>query len=247
MLLRFAKAAEDTARSAEDFELWKKWDAGGRKPADIRPLLRRFDPMIRSHAATYMDKGLMVPPAAIMAEYKKQLFHALNTYDPKAGASLGTHVYTNLKAVSRFIAKHQNIARIPETRIFDIGKMRQVSSELEDRLGRAPTTREIAKAMGRREKDVVTLRKELRKDLSESAFRADITKRRVGGVRQAIDFTRAELTGRDLAVLDGLLKGIPSTTLAKRLKTSKATVSRSKAFVTEKLRANLQKYGEACE
>ena len=230
------------SRAQEDLELWKKWNEGGRKPEDTRMLMQRFSPLLYKKTSQFQNRGMIIPPAAINTEAKKLLLEGLKTYDPNKGASLSTHLFTNMHGINRFVAKHQNIARIPETRIFDIGRMQRTKSVLEENLGREPTAGEIAKRLKMRVKDIETLQKELRRDLRLANFSPDMATRKPSPVRQAILYATHDLDKRDQRVLNELLAGRGVTDIAKKLKTSKATVSRSKARISEKLKKYISEF-----
>jgi len=232
----------DVERAREDLELWKRWDSGGRKPADVKPLLVRFNPMINDRARIYLDKGMMIPPAAIKAEHRKQFMRAVETYDPKKGASLGTHVFSTLRASSRFITTNQNIARIPETRIFDIGDLKRATSTLDARLDREPTPKELAGYLRWNIGDVVRLQKENRRDLRASKFPVDVNVHRPSAVPAALKFVRRDLEPRDRKVLDAVMKGRKIREIAKMRGTgmgSPSAVARSKARIAKRLETYL--------
>ena len=201
----FEKLA-DAERSATDTALWTAWDEGGRKPSAAKPILDRFRPMIADRARIYMDKGLMIPPAAIMAEHQKQFMRAMETYDPNRGASLGTHVFSTMRAASRFITTNQNVARITETRIFRIGDLKRATSVLDSRHNREPTTKELEGYLHWNAGAVMRLQKENRRDLRSSKFLTDTNVHQPSSVPSALKFVRKDLEPRDRKVLDALMQ-----------------------------------------
>lgn len=228
----------DEARAAEDLTLWKQWDQTGRKPQQLRPLLKRFEPMIMDRSRVYTGKDLSVPPAAIEAEHKKQFLKALETYDPHKG-TLGTHVYGSLRAASRFVTTHQNFARIPETRIFNIGEMNRAVAVLDAKNDRPPTPSETAKYLKWRVSDVVRLQREMRKDLRASKFPMELHVHQPSKVPQAIGFVQKELEPRDRKVLTGIMQHEKIRETAARLHMSPSAVSRSKVRIAKKLKRYL--------
>jgi len=237
----FLLKCADVDRAAADLALWKSWDSGGRKSRDMAPLLRRFAPMLRDRANVYLGKDLSIPPAAIEAEFKKQFLHAAETYKP-GRSSLGTHVFSTLRAASRFITTNQNVARIPETRIFRIGELQRAKAVLDADSDKPPTAGELAKFLKWRVKDVATLQRELRKDLTTSKFPVDINVHRPSAVPYAVSMVKKELSPQDREVFQRLLAGAKPKTVAKTLKMSPSSVSRSKYRITERLQSHLRKY-----
>lgn len=220
----------DEVRAAQDLELWRKWDANGRKPHDLVPLLRRFEPMIADRSRVYTGKDLSIPPAAIEAEFKKQFLRSMETYDPNKG-SLGTHTYSTLRAASRFVTTHQNFARIPETRIFNIGDLQRAQAVLDAKNDRPPTQGELAKYLKWKVGDVVRLRGELRRDIRASQFPMDLEVVQPSKTDQAVKLVRRDLEPRDRKVLDGIMDKQKIRDIASRLKMSPSAVSRSKVRI----------------
>lgn len=231
------KQADDT-RAAQDLELWRKWDQSGRKPQYLKPLLKRFEPMIMDRARVYTGKDLSIPPAAIEAEHKKQFLRAVETYDPSKG-SLGTHVYGSLRAASRFVTTHQNFARIPETRIFNIGELQRAKAYLDAKHDRPPTSDELAGFLKWKVSDVVRLQKEMRKDLRASKFSTDLHVTQPSKVPAALQFVQKDLEPRDRKVLTGIMNGEKIREISSRLHMSPSAVSRSKVRIAKKLKRYL--------
>ena len=132
-------------RADQDLELWRKWQAGGRKPQDLEPLLDRFEPVIQSHLRQYAGH-VNVPEPAIRADLENRFVQAVRSFDPSKGAQLATHVNWHLKGVHGFVAQHQNLGRIPEGQISKIRELTAAVHTLQDQLGRVPDNAEIGRA-----------------------------------------------------------------------------------------------------
>ena len=104
-----------TPDQLEDFRLWDEWDKAGRKKQQLRPLLRRLDPLIAKKFNPFSTVPNM-PQSAIRAEFKKHAVAALHKFDPNRGVPLGHHVMRQMDGAKRFVYDHQNIARIPAHR-----------------------------------------------------------------------------------------------------------------------------------
>lgn len=230
------------ARAAKDLELWKDWDAHGRKPSHVKLLLDRFRPMLAERSRVYTGKDLQIPPAAIEAEFKRQFMKAIETYDPDKG-SLGTHVYSTLRAASRFIATHQNIARIPETRIFNIGKLQRAQAVLDAEFDRTPSEKELAQYLKWKVSDVVRLQKDLRRDIQSSRFPMDTAVMQPSRLKYGLKLVREDLAPRDRNVFDVLMSRQRTKRkikqIAAKMKTSPSAISRSKSRIAEKLKRYL--------
>jgi DNA-directed RNA polymerase specialized sigma subunit len=224
----------DEARAAEDLAMWKQWDASGRKPEAFKPLLKRFEPMIADRARVYTGKDLMIPPAAINAEFKKQFYRAAESYEPSKG-SFGTHAYSTMRAASRFITTHQNFARIPENRIFDIGEFQRVRSILEAKKDRPPTNEEMSHYMKWKLKDVKRMSQDMRKDLRSSKFEFDVERTGSSSTRSALKLVKKDLNPTDRKVLGAVLKETKIKDMSKQFKMSPSAVMRSKARIAKQL------------
>jgi DNA-directed RNA polymerase sigma subunit (sigma70/sigma32) len=232
-----------TKTKAQELDFWKKWKSGGKTQKDAAPVLKSLTPVINRVASAYMRNR--VPPEAIRLEAFKQALVAMDKYDPTKGASIGTFVYgyVNFK-LKRFIAQHQNISRIPEERIHDIGKLKAAEHELNEQLGRPPTNEELAGYMGRSAKTIETLRKENRKDLWSENFDVDkggdpasVTTSRMETI---LGLIRPELNDQEKKVFDLIMSGVDKPgDIVKATKLPAYKVSRLKASIAKKI----DKYG----
>jgi DNA-directed RNA polymerase specialized sigma subunit len=87
---------------------------------------------------------------------------ALDKYDPKAGSSLNTWIFSNLRGLARFNAQRGTAVHIPENVRLDRGQVKRFVADYEAREGFEPSQQTIAdslemsqkrvqKAMGRTE------------------------------------------------------------------------------------------------
>jgi len=170
---RMGMARKDLRKTQQkEAELWQKWDQGGRKPADLKPLHESFKPIIAKQTRVYSGK-VPIPTSAIHHEMNKQFVNAMKSYDPGRGTKLNTWVTTNLKKGQRFIKTYQNLGKIPEGQISLITPYKAAKEELAAKLGHEPDTQSIADHMGEPVKRIIQLEKENRPDLSASGFLND--------------------------------------------------------------------------
>jgi len=157
--------AELSAKKQKEVDLWKTWKAGGKKPSDLRPLIKSFQPMIQSRANVFKHGQIRISPAAIDAEFYKQALAAFETWDETKGGALGTWLYRYLDKAKRFIYQHQNVARIPEHRITKIREFQAAEQELEAQAGRPATDVEMAGYLKWPIKEISRMSQEIRRDL----------------------------------------------------------------------------------
>lgn len=239
MLDLFEKlAAKEPKDKGLDLQLWQKWNDGGRKPEDLKPLVSQFRGMIRNHANQFIG-NVELPPAAINAEFKRHFVKALTTYDPTKGAQLGTWVWKGLSKAKSFVAQHQNVVRISEKRIFNIGEFNNARSQLNAQFGRDPTTHELADHLGWHQDEVVRLQKQQRADLIGSEMAVDPIEFLPSKEHEAAAFLPYDLDSNELFVYEHAIgaNGKPKLTgneIAKRMGVSPATVSRIKTGIAHK-------------
>lgn len=222
----------------QDLHLWHQWNNNGRKPEDLKPLVSQFRGMIRSQAGQYVGR-VELPPAAINAEFKRHAVRALTTFDPNKGTALGTWVYNGMKKSKSFIAQHQNVVRISEKRLYNIGDFNNAKSQLSSSYGREPTTHELADHLGWHTDEVVRLEKQQRSDLIGSELAVDPIEFLPSKEHELRAFLPHELDATELFVYEHSTgeNGKPRLSgneIAKRLKVSPATVSRLKTGIARK-------------
>jgi len=145
----------------KELELWKKYKSGNKSV--LGDLVISMDPLIQSQVERFSRAPL--PRTAIEAEARRLAVKAFEDYNPhKAG--LSTHVTNHLKHLQRYVADYQNVGRIPENRAIAISRFTNVKSELSERLGRSPSTIELADELQWAPAEINRMERELRNDLS---------------------------------------------------------------------------------
>jgi DNA-directed RNA polymerase specialized sigma subunit len=245
----FLKLQEKTAnkKAEEDLQLWHAWDQSGRKPEQLQPLLKRYEPLLARKARDW--KAPAVDPAAFNAELQRQFIHAAHSFDPERGVAFNTHVQTRLPKAQRFNARYQNVGYIPEGQSVNIGPLDRAQEELLEELGRAPTHGEIAARMGLPEHKVTTLMKARRKDVPASRFETDpfgnASSRELDVIRLMQQRPHEYFTPDEAKVFQhiygvGGAKKITDTTgLAAQLGISQPKVSRLKTSIATKVKQNI--------
>lgn len=240
------EAASLIETQQEEARLWRKWDARGRKPQDLAPLMRSLAPLIQDKVNVYAGK-VPIPPASIRTEFQQQALRALKTYRPDKGAKLNTWVQTNLRKGQRYITTYQNLGRIQEDRVYKIGTFNTTKDLLTDELGREPTSTELSDRLKWHPKEVATLELELRKDLRVSGFGPDgaepstVEPSREAEVLRLVAY---ELTPEEKLVYEysfgvGGKQRLRSGAIAKKLGMSASKVSRLRGSIADKMKRYL--------
>lgn len=149
-----------------EMELWKRYKNKGDMRA-MNELIRAYKPMMK-HRTKAWTTNSPLPKTAVEGEANRLIRKAIDTYDPKKGAALNTHVWNYLHKVHRYGYTFQNVGSIPEPRAAKVGKYQNSYSQLEDKYGREPTTDELQKDLGWKASDINAIQKELRSDLDLS-------------------------------------------------------------------------------
>jgi len=130
----------DISRQDQDLTLWREWKQTGRADK-LEALLNRLQPLIYRETSKWQSA---VPGPALEAKARLLAAEALKTYDPNRGASIGTHVTSRLRKLSRSVYPYQNVARLPENKQLLYNTFMVANNELLDDLGRDPTVDELA-------------------------------------------------------------------------------------------------------
>ena len=132
---------ESGTRSEQD--LIKKAKHGDRQA--VKELFKIYKPLLDYKAGAFRKAAL--PFAAIQAETYKLFMIALKKYDAKRGIQFKTFMETEVRP-NRFVNTYKNIIRIPENRVLEITRFKNVKATLDTMLGREPTPVEMGDHMG---------------------------------------------------------------------------------------------------
>jgi RNA polymerase primary sigma factor len=97
----------------------------------------------------YDYANLCLPPLDLISEGNIGLTKAVERYDPAQGAKLSTYAMWWIKqSIKRALANQSKMIRLPVHLSDKIAKVRRVSLQMSDELGRAPTDDELAEEVG---------------------------------------------------------------------------------------------------
>ena len=98
-------------------------------------------------AHDYANLGL--PLLDLISEGNIGLMKAVERFDPKKGGKLSTYAAWWIKqAIKRSLANQSKTIRLPVHLVDKISKMRRVSQQMSEELGREPTDEELAEEVG---------------------------------------------------------------------------------------------------
>lgn len=227
------------ARQKREMEMWNQWQQGGQKKKDLRPLLSSLKGYVNHHANVFAGRVRDIPPAAIRAEFINQTVNALQTYDPNRGTKLTTYIGHQLKKAKRFVTTYQNTGRIPETRIYRIGELKNAEQRLDEELGRSPTQLELADSLKWSPKQVDVLQREVRKSFPTGGYASDPSSHVPSRQKEVLRLLPYELDNEERPVFEYLygVGGKPQLgpgAIARKLGISAPKVSRLKKSIGDK-------------
>lgn len=222
-----------------EMALWESWKQGGERPSDLEPLMRELDPLINSQVSVYSGK-VNIPPDAIQAKAEDLVVTALQSYSAGKGAKLATHVFNHLRGLNRFATKYQNPARIPQHQTHKIRELMETRDRMTAQLGRPPTDYALAKKMRWSPRQVARLQTGLRrKALDPELFKTrDPRRYQTSRFQEVMQFLPRQLGPNEQFVfqrtygLEGT-KPLSVSQMAKKLRTSPATVSRIRRNIAD--------------
>ena len=109
-------------------------------------------------ARDYINLGL--PLVDLISEGNIGLMQAADRFDPDKGVKLSTYAIWWIKrAIKGALANHSKTIRLPAKTIEKISRLRRVSAEMGNELGREPTEDELAQELGIAAEKVARLRR----------------------------------------------------------------------------------------
>lgn len=226
----------------EQKALFIKWKKENDEEAKNK-LFESLEPLIEHQVAVFSNAN--VPTHALKLEAYRLAAKALKNYDPTLGVGVGTHVSNYLRKLYRFNSKYQNAGRIPEHKMMLVPKYKEFATTYHQEHGKAPTPKEIAKALKIRESEAKDLQKMVRDDiqLQEDAYFSQNKNYYHDSmtVEDFIEYMKMTLQGKERQLYEKILKGEPLDQIAKDLGMSYMQAFRMKQDIARKMREELAK------
>lgn len=141
--LPFAGGPSSKKRLEPEYEdVYKAWKTK-ETPQTRAALLNKLSPVLDTAIQSYGSGS----GSALRGQARRMALQALPSYDPARG-SLRTHMLSQLRGLYRAGAQSQNIISVPEQVALDRNKIVSAETELRDRLGREPSSQEVASMVG---------------------------------------------------------------------------------------------------
>ena len=219
------------------YEFWQR----NQSPANMHQLLQAADSVIGKAITQYAggDK-------AMRAKAKRLAIKAFQSFDPKQGAKLKTHLMIRLRPLQREYTKRTSPLNVPERVQLDQLRLRQAESRLNEELGREPSDVELAEHMGLSTKRIAHVRSYSKGVLAESQMRSPEGELQLPASEHVtaddvwVEYVHHDLDAKDKKIMEWKTgyngHAILSTNeIAKRLKMSPSAVSQRAAKIARKL------------
>ncbi len=226
---------------AQEFTAWQKQPT----PQTTGTLLRKLQPVIDRGVRAHV--GPKVSPV-LRSRARRVTLDALNTYDPQQ-ARLSTHVTNHLKGLRRISRQQQQVLRVPERVSLDQQFLVNAETELHDKLGREPTSGELADHTGVSQARIHYVRK-FRPPVAEGSLLASMDSGSDEGSFQPaveqdstpilLEAVYGDLGGMNQKIMDWTLglhgsEAISNQDIARRLRLTPGAVSQRKAQIQKRI------------
>ena len=187
------------AYAEKDKAAWHTWhDSPTTKNLD--KLVTQVQPLILHHVGRMATGN--IPRSALEAKATSLVIDSFPKYDPSK-TQLNTYLTWQLKQLNRYVYKHQNLGKIPESRIVNIGAISRAKEELKGLYGKDPTLEQVADHVKVPLSQVKLLEKELRKDISSEFSKQDMFRQTTEDI-DAVYTIWADSKNKDKLVLEYL-------------------------------------------
>lgn len=233
-----------TAGSTTDYDkmdprdlviMWQK----NSSPELTSAVLRKFEPTMKSALHSYApgsEDGLRIQAA-------KLALKSLKAYDPKAGTSPSTYMFSNLQRLNRISASRASMIKYPEQAVFDRNKLLAAQARFEDDHNREASIGELADITGMSQKKILKLL-DMKGELSASATINPETNAETVGYKDTTpddyyDYVYNSVSPIDQKIMDWTSgrggKILSNSEIAQKLHISPPAVSQRKANIQKKL------------
>jgi DNA-directed RNA polymerase specialized sigma subunit len=219
------------------YDTWK----ADPSPENATTLLGHMEPIMGAAVNRYAGKD----DPLIRSRARRMTLDAFRTFDPSRGAKLTTHVMNHLQGLRRASRQQQQFLKVPERAAMEQAYMQRMEAELQERLGREPSTTELADYSGLPMPKIARLRKYVpgaaESSLSDEASvqaPLDPYEREI----KIAELLHGELTERDQKIMEWSLgmygsNKISNQEIASRLGVTPGAVSQRKALIQQRLDA----------
>ena len=220
---------------SKDTQLWQQWKQT-KSEKDLEALIKQVNPIIQTQVNKLSTNN--IPRSALEAHAINLAINSFDNYDPNK-TQLNTYLTWQLKPLNRYVYKHQNIGKIPESRIVYIGAVNRARTELNELYNRPPTVEELSDHTGINVSEIKLINQENRQDLA-AGFNKEDFHRSYTTYDDTLWLLWGELDGRDREILEYLYgmngkETLGPSDIAGKLGISPSRISQLKNRIADKL------------
>jgi len=220
--------------STSVYETWRKTPT----PSTLGSVVDYHLPDIQKNLMIYRGK---LAPELLESEGKKLAIQAIKSYNPRAGASLKTHIINHLQRLHRITQSRARAFRMPEELQQQVSNYQEAYGNLSDELNREPTVSEISERMKWPIAKVQRLRKQLVSELPEGSQKYEAGLEANAPLDERLLSVYHDLAPRDQLVFEHLtgFGGRPikkKSEIAKELGVSPAVITQRSMHIYQKIR-----------
>lgn len=214
-------------------------------PDTFAELVMKYQPLINSYVNKFKTVGVSVP--ALRAKANAQMIKAIKTYDIKHQTAPTTHIYNQLQKVQRIAGESLQSGHIPEYRSIKRATFVTIRDNLNDRLGREPSVKEMSNELRWSQKEVSRMNSELGAEVAQSRMTYDSFGQADPGTIRDRDlasylYHSEDVDDRDRVILEhtfgyGNKKILKNKEIAKKLRTNEMAITRAKRKLAEKIKS----------
>lgn len=218
-------------------DVYKQWKQNP-TPEASAGLLREANPILDRAITTYAGRTGPI----MKAQAKSLALNAFETFDPKRGTKLRTHLMIRLQPLRRAAVQSGQVLSVPERMFYDRQRLDEARSEFSSVRDRDPTDDELADITGLSALRIRNVRKAMRPVVTPGQLgeEYEVPVDAPSAEDTWMEYVYYELAPVDKQILDWRLgrhgqDRIANNEIAKRLKLSPASISRRMAAIVARL------------
>lgn len=207
-------------------------------PHTLAMIVKREMPTMNKFIGKYQSASNL-PAPVIKSHGKKFMIKAIKTYDPDKGASFATHLNRNLMPLNRVNYETSNVFRMSEELQMGANVYKSALDEERDRLGREPSSAELADKLGWSMSKVERVARQMVNEVSDASMSFDPAVS--VGMDNRIDYVYYDLPEDEKLIMQyktgyaGAQK-LNNKQISKKMGISESSVSQKTARIARKIK-----------
>lgn len=175
----------------------------------------------------------------------KLALSSMSTYDPSKNVQPSTHAFNALQRLNRVRRQRQNIIHVPQDTVYKFNIIQQKSAQLQDQLGRQPTTQQLADSLGMSQKKIQQITSRSNGIINDSLAVSQMTGQSTFSTKNVSDKDYIDYTYRSLGPIQQKImqwslglngkKMLSNAQIAKKLSISPGAVSQRRLKINNLL------------